>query len=529
MATMGSLGPGPGFGGMGMGNMGMSGGNMGGAMSSGMGGGLGVGGMGGGMSGNMGSGMGSNLGNMGGLGNRDGGMGMSNTFLNLRIMITREEVQYLFGADETLLQLLRQQTGANIQMSDPGAHERVVSIAGGLDTIFKAFSLVCRKLWEFVMGLSDPNNPRPLVLRLAVPAQQCGSIIGKQGAKIKEIRDLTGAQINVSQESLPDSNERTVEIIGSGESCLQTTYHVCCIMQETPIKGEVIPYIPKSLMPDLWRPIILAADQAYIIENGVAVLAPPQMVKAALAETPLGPMAASIPNFGEQSANGPDHMNPIALMAAISNSQRDKMTGGGGPEITKEMMIDNAVAGSVIGKSGSKVGEIRKISGAQVHISTEDEMTPGGERVVTMSGTPESVLLAQFLVQSNIDLYKRDRDMERGPGFGGPLDSFVQNEAIRNNPEAMNALNQMNSMMGGPGRSERGKGGFGRGGPNNGFGRGGNNSFDRGGGNNSFDRGGGGGNRDNRGGGGFGRGGRRSPMEGGRRGNGGKQKSGRRR
>jgi len=499
-----------------MGSMGMSGGNMGGGMGGGLGG------------------MGNNLGNMGGLGSRDGGMGMTNAFLNLRIMITREEVQYLFGTDETLLQLLRQQTGANIQISDPGAHERVVSIAGGLDTIFKAFSLVCRKLWEFVMGLSDPSNPRPLVLRLAVPAQQCGSIIGKQGAKIKEIRDLTGAQINVSQESLPDSNERTVEIIGSGESCLQTTYHVCCIMQETPIKGEVIPYIPKSLMPDLWRPIILAADQAYIIENGMAVLAPPQMVKAALAETPLGPMAASIPNFGEQSANGPDHMNPIALMAAISNSQRDKMTGGGGPEITKEMMIDNAVAGSVIGKSGSKVGEIRKISGAQVHISTEDEMTQGGERVVTLSGTPESVLLAQFLVQSNIDLYKRDRDMERGSGFGGPLDTFVQNEAIRNNPEAMNALNQMNSMIGGPGgRNDRGKGGFGRGGPNNGFGRGGNNSFDRG--NNSFDRGGGNnsfdrgcGNRDNRGGG-FGRGGRRSPMEGGRRGNGGKQKSGRRR
>merc|ERR1719219_1657002 len=303
----------------------MSGGNMGGAMSGGMGGGL-RGGMGGGMSGNMGGGMGSNLGSMGGLGNRDGGMGMSNTFLNLRIMITREEVQYLFGNDDTLLQLLRQQTGANIQMSDPGAHERVVSIAGGLDTIFKAFSLVCRKLWEFVMGLSDPTNPRPLVLRLCVPAAQCGSIIGKQGAKIKEIRDITGAQINVSQESLPDSNERTVEIIGSGEACLQTAYHVCCIMQEAPLKGEVIPYIPKQLMADVWRPIILAGDKAYIIENGVAVLAPPNMVKAALAETPLGAMAANLPNFGSENSNAPEHMNPLALMAAISTAQRDKMS-----------------------------------------------------------------------------------------------------------------------------------------------------------------------------------------------------------
>jgi hypothetical protein len=30
------------------------------------------------------------------------------------------------------------------------------------------------------------------------------------------------------------------------------------------------------------------------------------------------------------------------------------------------MRIENAAAGSVIGKSGQKVGEIRKISGAQV-------------------------------------------------------------------------------------------------------------------------------------------------------------------
>ena len=29
------------------------------------------------------------------------------------------------------------------------------------------------------------------------------------------------------------------QIIGSGESCLQTAYHVACIMQETSIKGEV--------------------------------------------------------------------------------------------------------------------------------------------------------------------------------------------------------------------------------------------------------------------------------------------------
>ena len=101
----------------------------------------------------------------------------------------------------------------------------------------------------------------------------------------------------------------------------------------------------------------------------------------------------------------------VALMTAISTSQREKLAGGpGGPEVcdpfcywiplfprkydsfgnfglhsvwrrsrifsnlkthpqvTREMRIENEAAGSVIGKGGQKVGEIRKISGAQVNL-----------------------------------------------------------------------------------------------------------------------------------------------------------------
>ena len=432
--------------------------------------------------------------------------------VTLRLLISQEEVQYLFGTDETLLQLLRQQTGAQISMTDPGAHERVLTIIGGLDIIFKAFSLVCRKLWEFVMGLSDPTQPRPLILRLCVPAAQCGSIIGKQGAKIKEIRDITGAQINVSQESLQDSNERTVEIIGSGESCLSTCYQVCSIMLETPVKSEVIYYSPKPLLQDIWRPLFLTKDrQAYVIEQDMAVPAPLSVIRTAFAETPLGPMAAIIPNFGEEGDSVPEYMNPVALMVAISSSQSDKLTGGGGQEITKEMMISNDVAGSVIGKSGTKVAEIRKISGAGVHISTEDEVTSEGERVVTMTGTKESVLLAQFLVQSNIEFFRRERE---GLMPGGA--------AERNREEPpLNVFNPMNHIGSGGRTDQKPRGAYGGGG---GGGRGGGGGGYRGsaGGNNSFDRGGGGG---------FGRGGRRSPLDGNKRGGGGggggnKQKGG---
>ena len=50
-----------------------------------------------------------------------------------------------------------------------------------------------------------------------------------------------------------------------------------------------------------------------------------------------------------------------------------------------------------------------------MHISTEEEQTTEGERTVTLTGTPESVLLAQFLVQSNVDLFKKDQANSRVP------------------------------------------------------------------------------------------------------------------
>ena len=73
--------------------------------------------------------------------------------------------------------------------------------------------------------------------------------------------------------------------------------------------------------------MILTRDrQAHMIEGGMAVPAPVHVIRTALAETPLGPMAAIIPNFGKNGANDPDYMNPVSLMVAFSSIQSDKLT-----------------------------------------------------------------------------------------------------------------------------------------------------------------------------------------------------------
>lgn len=134
----------------------------------------------------------------GGSANAKGSREPANPVIDLKVILSKDEVAYLFGFDGVLLGQLRSQTGANVGITDGDSHEYVLCIGGNLDIIFKAFSLVCRKLWDFLTGIAGPNHNRPLCLRLAVPSSQCGSIIGKQGSKVKEIRDLTGANIQVT-------------------------------------------------------------------------------------------------------------------------------------------------------------------------------------------------------------------------------------------------------------------------------------------------------------------------------------------
>lgn len=72
----------------------------------------------------------------------------------------------------------------------------------------------------------------PITLRLIVPASQCGSLIGKGGSKIKEIREVTGASIQVASEMLPNSTERAVTVSGTSEAITQCIYNICCVMLE---------------------------------------------------------------------------------------------------------------------------------------------------------------------------------------------------------------------------------------------------------------------------------------------------------
>ena len=78
--------------------------------------------------------------------------------------------------------------------------------------------------------------------------------------------------------------------------------------------------------------------------------------------------------------------------------------------MTETMPIPSRYAGGVIGKRGFKISEIRNKSGASIKIA--DETGSSGERIVTISGSPEAVGMAQFLIKTRVK-YEEARSSDK--------------------------------------------------------------------------------------------------------------------
>lgn len=337
--------------------------------------------------------------------------------LTVRMVMQGKEVGSIIGKKGDNIKKFREESGAKINISDGSCPERIVTITGSLESINRAFTMICKKFEEDLQNTPTVPKP-PVTLRLVVPASQCGSLIGKGGSKIKEIRESTGASIQVASEMLPNSTERAVTISGTADAIIQCIQSICSIMLESPPKGATIPYRPKPVMP----PVIFAGGQAYTIQGQVPV--PNPEVSKLHPQFSLGQTVPVIPAASQTLLPGPisiPGVSPVSFSrpnnaaAAVPNSQQ-----------TSEMSIPNDLIGCIIGRAGQKINEIRQLSGATIKISNAEEGS--SDRKVTITGTPDTIGLAQYLINTrfsppqvkipNHEAYERiDYSIFKSPSF----------------------------------------------------------------------------------------------------------------
>ncbi|XP_044892429.1 poly(rC)-binding protein 3 isoform X18 [Felis catus] len=222
-----------------------------------------------------------------------------NVTLTIRLLMHGKEVGSIIGKKGETVKKMREESGARINISEGNCPERIVTITGPTDAIFKAFAMIAYKFEEDIinsMSNSPATSKPPVTLRLVVPASQCGSLIGKGGSKIKEIRESTGAQVQVAGDMLPNSTERAVTISGTPDAIIQCVKQICVVMLESPPKGATIPYRPKPAS----TPVIFAGGQAYTIQGQYAIPHPDQLTKLhqlAMQQTPFPPLGQTNPAF----------------------------------------------------------------------------------------------------------------------------------------------------------------------------------------------------------------------------------------
>uniref|UniRef100_A0A914I4A1 K Homology domain-containing protein n=1 Tax=Globodera rostochiensis TaxID=31243 RepID=A0A914I4A1_GLORO len=193
--------------------------------------------------------------------------------LTVRMLMQGKEVGSIIGKRGDYVRQIREQSGAKINISDGSCPERIVTISGSSTAINKAFTMVAQKFEEDMQALQCTTPKPPITLRLLVPASQCGSLIGKGGAKIREIRDKTGASLQVASDMLSNSTEKPVTISGSGEALIGCMREVCQILLDAPAKGPTIQYKPVN---QAYNPLAVVNSAAAIAAAAAAVTAQQQ-------------------------------------------------------------------------------------------------------------------------------------------------------------------------------------------------------------------------------------------------------------
>ncbi|XP_071977656.1 poly(rC)-binding protein 3 isoform X6 [Engystomops pustulosus] len=293
-----------------------------------------------------------------------------NVTLTIRLLMHGKEVGSIIGKKGETVKKMREESGARINISEGNCPERIVTITGPTDAIFKAFAMIAYKFEEDIinsMSNSTATSKPPVTLRLVVPASQCGSLIGKGGSKIKEIRESTGAQVQVAGDMLPNSTERAVTISGTPDAIIQCVKQICVVMLEAySIQGQyAIPH------PDLTK-----------------------LHQLAMQQTPFTPLGQTTPAF-------PGEKLPLHSSEEAQNLMGQSAGMDASPQAsTHELTIPNDLIGCIIGRQGTKINEIRQMSGAQIKIASA--MEGSAERQITITGSPANISLAQYLINARL-------------------------------------------------------------------------------------------------------------------------------
>lgn len=328
--------------------------------------------------------------------------------LAFRCLVTTREAGIIIGKQGRSISGLREQSGARITISEmiPGAHERVLSVIGSPDSTSLAFGLLAEHIPK-ESDLSDMagSQDRLVNFRLLVPHGRMGSIIGKGGLKIKEIQDHTGAKLHASEEMLPQSTERTLTITGYAHQIQTAVREVGLALKELPERtSSVIHFKPTASRGNIHNsPGPMFGGHGY---GGPSSNGPSGDYGGGPGGMGPGAYSYGYPGRADFQLGGG---NGGYGMGGVHQGGSGPLGGmGGGPPVVstqaQQIYIPNEMVGCIIGKGGTKINEMRMLSGAAIKVA--EAVNGSSERLVTITGTPDANRVALHLLYTRLEAEK---------------------------------------------------------------------------------------------------------------------------
>jgi heterogeneous nuclear rnp K-like protein len=213
-----------------------------------------------------------------------------------------------------------------------------------------------------------------------------GTIIGRQGLKIKQIQDSSGVRMVAQKEMLPQSTERIVEVQGTPDGIEKAVWEIgkCLIDDSERGYGTV-----------LYNPAVKVQSGTGPLSNGSS----------------MGSRSYNRTGHGTDFNDAPPSYNRRSQSNADSRPPPPQITEDGEEIQTQNISIPSDMVGCIIGRGGSKISEIRKSSGARISIAKapHDET---GERMFTITGSAASNEKALYLLYENLEAEKMRRSAQ---------------------------------------------------------------------------------------------------------------------
>lgn len=297
----------------------------------------------------------------------------------VRVLIDNFEASVIIGKQGSNVKKIRTESNAFVSiLKAEGSKERVMQVKGTVEFNAHALRLIAQLLIDndnerkAEAAATDPTES--WTFKLLINKSLAGAIIGRGGEIIRSMQTETGSRVSLSTEPLGSSTEKTVTVSGTVDQLHDVCTRILTQIRDNPVRAGTASslYVPG------------AAPQQSPYGNPYGM---PQ------AQSPYGmPPQSQSPYGMPPQQQSPYGMPPMGGM-------------GGAPQKTEKIVIPTVCAGTVIGKGGTIIRDIKMQSGTNISVANPEPTAPN-DRVVSITGPPQGIASAIYLIRQRVESYQ---------------------------------------------------------------------------------------------------------------------------